>query len=516
LATHFSKTNVRAIRRAEDFEGLQEIASPHSSNAERAILGTILLCNDLMGQAIGYGIEPYMMYVKAHDIVFGSMFRIFNRGGEINPILLGEDLRREGLIEQVGGVAFISELTYGLPHFTNLLAYAKVVKNKWKLREALKVQRLNEALILAEEEDTDEILAQVETNTLEVVGAALRDENVRSQEFVDVGEDEGEFRATLEAYHLGHASGLETPFEWLNDKLEGGGLQPQNLYIIAAAPKVGKTSFLLRLANHWANVLQVPGGILTMEMRRMALEMRMFAQYAGIPYWMFRKGFRGPEYKVAMASIGPFFQNLRRRLFMVDSISTLAQFRQAARRVVLGPTQAKWLATDYIQLMSASRDPDPYQRAADVGAVTRGLKKVAQELNVPLVAISTLNQDGEREGRRPEPTDLAWTGDLRYAAEALIFLHNSDYKRAMTREQKMEFDEMKSWAIDLMLSYQRNGPTGERRLTFIKDMMRFEDAGDSRVMTSKFERDPMEYTIPFGDEGPQLLAEGKESEAWLT
>lgn len=503
------------IQREDEYDGFLEGGMPHDSAAENAILGSILLDNSHMDYLINE-LDHGDLYVRANKFFYIGMTILYREGREIDPLTLSDVLRREGTLEQAGGMTHVSELTYGLPHFTNVKAYLKIVKDCSNLRDGIKLAQYNIARMIAREEPADEILAGVEASTLEIVGAALRRKTHRSPEFVDAGDDEGRFGEMLEEWNEGRsADALETPLPWLNDHLEGGGLQRQGVYIIGAPPKVGKTSLLLWWANYWVNVLKVPGGIIEMEMSRFSLEKRLFAQYTGIPMWMFRKGFRGPEFAQARKMVKPFFEGLRGRLHIVDSINTISQFRHAARRIVLGPVQAQWIGVDYLQLASVTQERDPRYRATETGVVIQELKNMAQELNVPIVGISTLTQEGEREGRRPELTDLAWSGDLRYAAEAVMFLHNADYKRAMSREQRMIFDSLKSWRIDLILAAQRNGPSGERRLDFIRNMMQFADTNeDERARESRAQiitpEEPDFYDAP-----PPLLAPVQESDAWL-
>lgn len=510
------------VKRVEEFEGLKDIAIPHDANAEKVLLGSVILDNAHMAHLVEYGFEPGDFYVRAHEFTYRGMLLLHNEGREIDPLSLIDALRQEGLLDNMSSepMTFIAELTYGLPHFSNLATTAKMVKDCSRLREALRIQQYNTSIILDRAESAEMILAQVEANTLEVIGNALRRANRRSPEFIDAGEDEGRFDQMLVDWNEGRsADALETPLPWLNERLEGGGLQRQGVYIIGAPPKVGKTSLLLWWANYWVNVLKVPGGIIEMEMSRYSLLKRLFAQYTGIPMWMFRRGFRGPEFAQARKMVKPFFADLRGRLHIVDSINTISQFRHAARRIVLGPTQAQWIGVDYLQLAAVTAERDPRNRATETGLVIQELKNMAQELNVPIVGISTLTQEGEREGRRPELTDLAWSGDLRYAAEAVIFLHNADYKRAMSREQRMTFDSLKSWQIDLILAAQRNGPTGERRLNFLRNMMQFADMNvdvDERAYDPRTIAPPPEEPDFFNVPGPLLVPQDEGQDLWLS
>ena len=228
-------------------EQLLERPLPHSADAERAILGAILLDNSLVNQAIEL-LRPDDFYVRAHQHVFRAMINLSERGSEINPILLGEELRREGVLEQVGGVAFISELTYGLPHFTNVAAYAKVVKDKSVLRQLVKVANKVTSEALEEEDEASIILDHAEQMIF-----ALADERTR-QGFSHIKPVADHLLEKVQemAGRPVMLTGLTSGFNDLDQKTSG--LQPSDLIIIAARPSMGKAqtlSSLIKTTDGW-------------------------------------------------------------------------------------------------------------------------------------------------------------------------------------------------------------------------------------------------------------------------
>src|SRR5918997_1005939 len=218
---------------------------PHSAEAERAILGAILLENSIVHQAIEL-LRPEDFYTRAHQFVFRAMIGLSERGSEINPILLGEELRREGVLEQTGGIAFISELTYGLPHFANVAAYAKVVKDKSLMRQLVKVSNKITSEALEEEDE-----AQIVLDHAEQMIFALADERTR-QGFSHVKPvADGILEKVQEmAGRSAMLTGLTTGFSELDSMTSG--LQPSDLIIVAARPSMGKTSLCLTLAQNAA------------------------------------------------------------------------------------------------------------------------------------------------------------------------------------------------------------------------------------------------------------------------
>src|SRR5688500_3111043 len=223
-------------------EQMLERPLPHSADAERAILGAVVLDNALVNQAIEL-LRPDDFYVRAHQFVFRAMIALSERGGEINPILLGEALRREGALEQTGGIAFISELAYGLPHFTNIAAYAKVVSGKSLMRQLVRVANKVTREALEEEDEPEIILDHAEQMIF-----ALADERTR-QGFSHVKPVADLLLEKVQemAGRSAMLTGLTTGFTELDTMTSG--LQPSDLVIVAARPSLGKTALCLAPAE---------------------------------------------------------------------------------------------------------------------------------------------------------------------------------------------------------------------------------------------------------------------------
>lgn len=456
---------------------------PHSAEAERAILGAIVLDNALMISAITSGLQAHDFYIRAHQFVWEAMVELFAKGAEINPILLGQQLVKDGVIEQTGGVAFISELTYGLPHFTNVAAYVKVVKDKSALRQLVKVANKITSDALAEEEEAEVVLAQSEQMIMFLVSETLRkNKKARPRDYVKVEDDIPEMIRAMQEANQGVSRHLSTGIAELDAKLEGGGLRPQGLYIVAARPKTGKTSFVLDICVRAAQMYKRMQagrsvGIISMEMQRLALAMRALSAYAKVPFVdMTRAGFRGVEYEVAMASVEPLFRGLP--LWITDAVYTIDEMWHVNNRLVYGPAQAGLIAVDYMQLAEVRRayekkSSTEESRYAIVSQVSREIKHMAQEFDIPFIAVSSINRVSSREGRRAELHDLRESGQIEFDAEAVAFLENPDWKPGMKDAEYEALNRLKVWDVNINLAAQRNGPTGLIPTKFLREFMQF-------------------------------------------
>ena len=431
---------------------------PHSADAERAILGAIILDNGLVNQAIEL-LRPDDFYVRAHQHLFRAMISMSERGAEINPILLGEELRRDGALEQVGGIAFISELTYGLPHFTNLAHYAKVVKDKSMLRQLVRVANKITSEALEEEDEATLILDHAEQMIF-----ALADERTR-QGFAHVKPvADGILEKIQELGGRGSVlTGLTTGFTEL-DKLTSG-LQPSDLIIVAARPSMGKTSLCLTLAQNAAIQANAVVGVFSLEMSKESLVMRMLCSEGHVDAHRFRAGFLSRDEWARLAgALGTLSET---KIFIDDTpgISVL-EMRAKARRLAAEQKRLDLIIVDYLQLMSGSSRRSE-SRQQEVSQISRELKGLAKELNVPLVALSQLSRAPEaRTDHRPQLSDLRESGAIEQDADVVAFIY---------REEQYNRTEENAGIAEVIVAKQRNGPTDTVQLAFLKEFTRFEN-----------------------------------------
>jgi len=431
---------------------------PHSADAERAILGAIILDNGLVNQAIEL-LRPEDFYVRAHYHLFRAMISMSERGAEINPILLGEELRRESALEQVGGIAFISELTYGLPHFTNLAHYAKVVRDKSLLRQLVKVANKVTSEALEEEDEASVILDHAEQMIF-----ALADERTR-QGFIHVKPVADQVLEKIQ--ELGGRgivlTGLATGFNDLDEMTSG--LQPSDLIIVAARPSMGKTALCLTLAQNAAIKAGAVVGVFSLEMSKESLVMRMLCSEGSVDAHKFRSGHLNRDEWARLA--GALGKISDAKIFIDDTpgISVL-EMRAKSRRLAAEQKQLDLIIVDYLQLMSGS-SRRAESRQQEVSQISRELKGLAKELNVPLVALSQLSRAPEaRTDHRPMLSDLRESGSIEQDADVVAFIY---------REEQYNRTEENAGIAEVIVAKQRNGPTGTVKLAFHKEFTRFDD-----------------------------------------
>lgn len=431
---------------------------PSSPDTERALLGSILLDNTLVAQAIEM-LRPSDFYVPSHRRIFTAMIALFERGAEINSILLAEELRRDGSLESSGGMLFLSNLAFGLPHVPSLAAYAKVVRGKSLLRQLVRVANKITAEALEEEDEPQNILDHAEHAIF-----ALADERIR-QGFEHIKHPAE--RVLEKAESVEHrdlvVTGVPTGFRGL-DALTSG-LQKQDLVVIAARPSMGKTSLALALAQHAAIESNAVIGIFSLEMSAEALAMRMLCSEANVDAQKFRSGFLSNE---EWARLGKALGKLAdARIFIDDTpaISVL-EMRAKARRLATEQKQLDMIMVDYLQLMSGSTRRVE-SRQQEVSQISRELKALAKELNVPLIALSQLSRAPEnRTDHRPQLADLRESGAIEQDADLVAFIYREEvYNRS---------DENKNIA-ELIVAKQRNGPTDTVYLAFLNQFAKFTD-----------------------------------------
>ncbi|MGH9906316.1 MAG: replicative DNA helicase [Pyrinomonadaceae bacterium] len=442
-----------------------ERALPNSAEAERAILGGVILDNALISQSIEL-LKPEDFYVPSHRRIFLAMISLFERGAEINPILIGEELKKENALEPVGGISFITNLTYGLPHSTNIAHYAKVVRGKSMLRQLIKAANKITQEALEQEDEPEIILDHAEQAIFQLADERIRQgfihvKPVAEQLLEKIQEMEG--RAAV-------LTGLTTGFADL-DKITSG-LQRQDLIIVAARPSMGKTSFALMLAQNAAIHAGAVVGVFSLEMSKEALVMRMLCSQGNIDAQRFRNGFLSrPEWAQIAKSLGTLADS---RIFLDDTAAiTVLEMRAKARRLSAEQKKLDLIVVDYLQLMSSSAKRFE-SRQQEVSQISRELKGLAKELNVPVVALSQLSRAPEsRSDHRPQLADLRESGALEQDADVVGFIYREEQYK--TPEERNNLPEDQRNVAELIIAKQRNGPTGSIDLRFTPSSMRFDN-----------------------------------------
>jgi replicative DNA helicase len=437
---------------------LLERPLPSSPDTERAILGSILLDNSLIAQAVEL-LKPENFYVPSHRRIFMAMIALFERGSEIDHVLIGEELRRDNSLESAGGMLFLSNLPFGLPRVTSLVQYAKVVRGKSLLRQLVKVANKITAEALEEEDEPQNILDHAEHAIF-----ALADERIR-QGFEHIKHPAE--RVLEKAEKVEHrdvvVTGVATGFRDL-DAITSG-FQKQDLIVIAGRPSMGKTSLALTLAQHAAIESDAVVGLFSLEMSAEALAMRMLCSEAQVDGQKFRSGFLSNE---EWSRLGKSLNTLANTRIFIDDTAAISvlEMRAKARRLATEQKQLDMIVVDYLQLMSGSSNRFE-SRQQEVSQISRELKALAKELDVPVVALSQLSRAPEnRTDHRPQLADLRESGAIEQDADLVAFIYRD--------EQYNRTDANKNIA-ELIVAKQRNGPTDTVYLAFRSQLVRFED-----------------------------------------
>ncbi len=432
---------------------------PSSPESERVILGAILLDNALISQAIEQ-LKPEDFYSPNYRRIFKAMIALFEKSERIDPILIGEELKKDGTsVDSMGGVATITNLTFGLPHFSDIADYSKVVKDKSVTRNLIKVCNQITSEALAEEDDAEVILDHAEQLIF-----ALADERTR-QGFAHVKPVAEEVLAKVQEYakRETHAlTGLATGFRDLDQMTSG--LQKTDLIIVAARPSMGKTALCLTLAQNAAIQEKATVAIFSLEMSKEQLVMRMLSSEARVDAHRFRTGYlTRDEWGRLATAIGTLSEA---NIFIDDTAGiSVLEMRAKTRRLMAEQKKLDLIVVDYLQLMSGGGRIESRQQ--EVSKISRELKGLAKELNVPVVALSQLSRAPEaRNPPRPLMSDLRESGSIEQDADVVSFIYREEYYKPT--------DENAGIA-ELLISKQRNGPTGTVKLAFLKEFTRFEN-----------------------------------------
>ncbi len=435
---------------------------PSSLDAERSVLGAILLDN----AAYNYAAELLIaddFSDDAHRRIFARMVALAETSRPIDPVTLTEELLRTSELEAVGGVAYLAALTEGLPRPINVAHYARIVKDKAMLRRLIHTSNAITHQALEASDDAADIVDRAESAIL-----AVGEDRERAG-LLPLGEI---FKKTYRSFddlldRGQRITGVETGFREF-DNLTCG-LQRSDLILVAARPSMGKTAWALSVALHVAVRLKQTVGIFSLEMSKEALLIRLLCAEARVNSHKFRLRFLDREDMRRLAeAMGRLVQA---PIYIDDTPGLRLQGMHAKARRLKRDQGLALILLDYIQLMAAPRAEN---RNQEISALSRGLKVVAKELQVPLVAMSQLSRAPETRDKehRPQLSDLRDSGSLEQDADLVAFLYREEYYLRMAGR---EVPEDKQGLADLIIAKQRNGPTGKVPLAFLDRFARFDN-----------------------------------------
>ena len=433
---------------------------PHNLEAEKCVLGAILINNPSFNQAAEV-IDAQDFFRDAHRRIFDKMVALQERSEPVDLVTLKDELTRSGDLDDVGGPAYIASLTDGVPRSANVEYYAKIVKEKSTLRRL--IQSATEVLGRAydAEEDADELLDQAERSIFQIAEHRLRSGFVRVGEMVDQGY---QLIEKLQQ-HKGLVTGVPSGFVELDEMTSG--FQRSDLVIVAARPSMGKTSLVLNMALNAGIEAGKTVGIFSLEMAREQLFLRMLTSEARVDAHRFRGGFLGEQ---DYARLVEAFARLHDAKVYIDDTPGVGilEMRAKCRRLKL-ERGLDLIIVDYLQLMQGRGRFE--NRQQELASISRSMKILAKELDVPILALSQLSRAPESRGdHRPQLSDLRESGALEQDADVVIFIFREDMYNA-DGEPKPE----NAGTAEIIIGKQRNGPTGTVRLAFLKQYTRFEN-----------------------------------------
>lgn len=431
---------------------------PQNIEAEQSVLGSLLIDKDAI-ITVADIIDPEDFYKDIHGMVYESMIELFERHEPVDILSLSNRLKEKGQLEIIGGRAFLSTLAQMVPTAAHVESYAKIVKHKATLRKLLGVSQNLLELGYKESEDTESILDQAEQSLFAVSQKHLR------QNFVHIKNILIDTFNRLDELHenKGKLRGLSTGYYELDNKL--GGLQKSDLVILAARPSVGKTTLALDIARHIALTEKVPVGIFSLEMSKEQLSDRMLCAEAGVGLWKMRTG--KLENDEDFARIGDAMGKLSDApIYIEDSgFVNVMQIRTKARRLKM-EHDLGLIVVDYLQLMEGGKTEN---RVQEISEITRALKGIARELNIPVLALSQLSRAVEAMSPPiPKLSHLRESGSIEQDADVVMFIY-----RPAVYKKKEDLPPDQQNLAKIIIAKHRNGPTGEVDTIFDEDRVRF-------------------------------------------
>ncbi len=437
-------------------ENATERITPQNLDAEKSLLGAILISEESLPD-ITEIVKPQDFYDERNQHIYTAMWNLYEHHRPVDLLTVKSELKAKKLTQKAGGSAYLSELSGYVPTAAHATAYAELVKETALRRRLINAAAKINEQAYKEDVDTTEVLGEAEKYLFEV-----SDQNVRSDaEFIGDLLSEAFDRLEQLSENKGSIAGYKTGYPDLDKKTAG--FHKSDLIILAARPAMGKTALALNLARNVAAINKKAVLIFSLEMSKTQLINRMLADASGVSsFKLDGGGFAGDDFariSEAMAELS------EEQIYIDDKPSlTVMEMRTKARRVA-HDHELGMIIVDYLQLMSGSNRRSSENRVQEISEISRGLKLIARELDVPVIALSQLSRSVEaRDPKIPMLSDLRESGSIEQDADIVMFLYREDYYNKETDRQNI---------TDLILAKHRRGATGEIELFFDKERVRF-------------------------------------------
>lgn len=438
---------------------------PQNLEAEQSVLGSLLIDKDAITK-IADSLNPEEFYKEGHRIIYQSMIDLYAAKEPIDLLSLSSRLEEKKQLKNIGGRTYLASLTNAVPTAANVLHYAKIIRKKAILRKLISTATEINEMGYKEDEEVDELLDSAESKLFRISQGFFKPEfepikNLLSEAFDRIDELHKE---------KGKLRGVPTGFRDLDNKLAG--LQKSDLIIMAARPSVGKTSLILDIVRQVAVKEKVGVAIFSLEMSKEQLIDRMLCAQAGVNLWKLRTGNLSdkeiPGQESDFSRIGHAMGSLSESPIFIDDtpMTNVMEIRTKARRIQ-AEHNIGLIVIDYLQLMEGRAGANPDNRVQVVSEISRGLKAIARELNVPVLAVSQLSRQVEQRPRSiPKLADLRDSGSIEQDADVVMFIY---------REEIYKKDTDRPHIADIMIQKHRNGPTGTISLFFDENTVSFKN-----------------------------------------
>ncbi len=434
-----------------------EKVPPQNLEAERAVLGAMLLEKEAIPKVLQIITNSDSFYSEMHRLIYEGIVSLFNKNKPVDVVALREEFRKKGKLKKVGGAAYLADLVNSVPTISNVDYYAQIVKEKQILRDLLRVSDSISSLVYENSLDLDATLDKAQSLIFNVAQQRIKTSYVHIKEVLTKT-----FERIETLYdRKEHITGIPTGFTEL-DRLTSG-LQPSDLVVIAGRPSMGKTSFALNIAQYAGIEAQVPLVIFSLESAKEQLVERMLCSEARVNSQKLRTGFLSEEEWSRLTDAAGVLAEAPIYIDDTPNINVL-ELRAKARQLK-AERNIKMIVVDYLQLMEGDKRME--NRQQQISEISRSLKTLAKELYVPVVAISQLSRAVEqRQDKRPLLSDLRESGAIEQDADLVLSLYREYY---YTRKEEDE------GTTEIIINKQRHGPIGKVPLVFIKEYSRFEN-----------------------------------------
>jgi replicative DNA helicase len=430
---------------------------PQDLEAEQSVLGSMLLSADAMSDVVEL-LQSDDFYRSANAKIFEILRSLFAHGEPVDVITGVDALRRAGILDEIGGPLYLRDLVDQVPTPAGAAHYAKIVADAALRRRLIGAAADIMDVSYAGERAAEQIADDAEQRIYDVARREDTEDSAILRELVDRAMLELESIQTRESAY----TGLPTGFRDLDDLTSG--LQPGNLVIIAARPGIGKSSLAINIARNVSVDAAQPVAVFSLEMSRYEIGMRLLCAEARVPWDRIRSKRVGPDDWTRVVQAGEKLHDAPLHIVDAGNVN-IVDIRAKARRMRTGRSGLALIIVDYLQLMTSPLTRRQDNRQQEVAEISRSLKLLAKELDIPVVALSQLNRNPEaRADKRPQLSDLRESGSIEQDSDVVMFIHRDDADPEKKRE------------AELILSKHRNGPTGSVRLTFEPSLTRFHNA----------------------------------------